>query len=136
MIIGEAGQAARAIWGDLGSDPGRVYGGGGGGGGQFKMDPQELATVITHWEDLQERLTEDGMKIDRILEALQIPPGGDSASGSYVSSGVDSVLALQAQNDSMKDYVKNYIKKLNLAKSGTVATDQDLSTTFNFNLET
>jgi hypothetical protein len=130
VIIGEAGEAARAIWGDLGESRGRVYGGGGGGGGSFKMDPQELATVIGQWEDLKEKLTADGMLIDQVANSLGIPPGGDAASGSYVSSGLDSILALKAQNDSMKDYVENYIKKLNVAKSGTVATDQDLSSSF------
>lgn len=131
MIIGEAGQAARAIWGDLAESRGRVYGGGGGGGGSFKMDPQELATVISHWEDLLDRLTEDGMKIEKVADSLRQPPGQDTASGGYVNSGLDSILALKTQNDSMIDYVKNYIKKLNTAKSGTVATDQDLSTSFN-----
>jgi len=130
VIIGEAGEAARAIWGDLVADRGRVYGGGGGGGGSFAMDPQELATVIGQWEDLQEQLTEDGMLIDDVTNALSAPPGQDAASGSYVNSSLDSVLALKAQNDSMKEYVANYIKKLNTAKSGTVATDQDLATSF------
>lgn len=130
MIIGEAGEAARAIWGDLGESRGRVYGGGGGGGGSFKMDPQELGVVISHWEDLLDKLDKDGLKIEKVADALMMPPGQDAASGGYVSSGLDSILALKAQNDSMKDYVDNYIKKLNIAKSGTVATDQDLSTSF------
>jgi len=129
VIIGEAGEAARAIWGDLGADRGRVYGG--GGGGSFAMDPHELGTVIGLWEDLQEKLTADGTKIDSVLDALQNPAGQDSASGSYVNSSFDSVMALKAQHDSMVKYVDNYIKKLNTAKSGTVATDQDLSTSFN-----
>lgn len=128
MIIGEAGEAARAIWGDLGESRGRVYGG--GGGGSFKMDPQELETVISHWEDLLDKLTADGLKIERVADSLRAP-AQDTASGGYVSSGLDSILALKTQNDSMMDYVKNYIKKLNIAKSGTVATDQDLSTSFN-----
>jgi hypothetical protein len=130
VIIGEAGEAARAIWGDLGESRGRVYGGGGGGGGSFKMDPQELGVVIGQWEDLQEKLTADGMLIDDVANALTAPPGQDVASGGYASSGLDSVLALKNQNDSMKEYVANYIKKLNTAKSGTVATDQDLATSF------
>ena len=130
MIIGEAGEAARAIWGDLGESRGRVYGGGGGGGGSFKMDPQELATVIGQWEDLLDKLTKDGLQIEKVADSLRKPPGQDTASGGYVNSGLDSILALKSQNDSMKDYVENYIKKLNTAKTGTVATDQDLATSF------
>ena len=129
MIIGEAGEAVKAIWGDALSGPGRVYGGGGGGGGSFKMDPQELGVVIGQWEDLLDKLTEDGMTIRRVGD-VPVAPGKDSASNGYASSTSDSLLALRDQNDSMRKYVQGYIKKLKEAQTKTVATDQDLSDTF------
>jgi hypothetical protein len=130
VIIGEAGQAVQAVWGgDILGERGRVYGGGGGGGGRFEMDPEELASVIGLWEAELEKIVDDGHTIETILNAAKAP-GEDPVSGSYVSSTVDSITSLQAQNDSMRKYVQNYIKKLREAQTKTVATDQGLSETF------
>nr|WP_166640506.1 hypothetical protein [Amycolatopsis sp. SID8362] len=130
VIIGEAGQAARALWGDVFDTPGRVYGGGGGGGGQFKMDPEELKALIGQWEDVLDKIVDDGRKIREIAYASGIAPGKDPSSGSYASTTSDSVLALLRQNDSMRKYAQEYVKKLKEAQSKTVVTDQDLSDTF------
>nr|WP_225956521.1 hypothetical protein [Amycolatopsis lexingtonensis] len=130
VIIGEAGQAAQALWGDVFDTPGRVYGGGGGGGGQFKMDPEELKSLIGQWEDVLDKIVEDGSKIREIVLAGELAPGQDPVSGSYATTTGDSVLALQRQNDSMRKYAQEYIKKLKAAQSKTVVTDQSLSDTF------
>ncbi|MEQ0563325.1 hypothetical protein ABJI51_29965 [Amycolatopsis sp. NEAU-NG30] len=129
MIIGEAGQAARALWGDVFENAPRVYGGG-GKGGQFKMDPEELAAVIGQWEDLLDKVVDDGKKIERMTAAFGIAPGKDPASGSYADTTMNSLSALQQQNDSMRKYAQDYVKKLKEAQSKTVATDQSLSDTF------
>ncbi|MEV6443715.1 hypothetical protein [Amycolatopsis sp. NPDC051716] len=129
MIIGEAGAAAQALWGDVFDTPGRVYGGG-GKGGQFKMDPEELSAVIGQWEDLVDKIVDDGQKIRQIVQIGQLAPGQDPVSGGYASTSSDSVLALLKQNDSMRKYAQEYIKKLKEAQSKTVVTDQDLSGTF------
>ncbi|WP_284749346.1 hypothetical protein [Amycolatopsis sp. RTGN1] len=129
MIIGEAGQAVQALWGDVLNTPGRVYGGG-GKGGQFKMDPEELNTVIGQWEDVLDQIVEDGTKIQSLVYAPKLAPGEDTVSGSYASTTSDSIAALQRQNDSMRKYAQEYIKKLKAAQTKTVATDQDLSGTF------
>jgi hypothetical protein len=130
VIIGEAGQAVQAVWGgDILGERGRVYGGGGGGGGRFEMDPEELVSVIGLWEAELDKIVDDGHTIESILNAAKAP-GEDPASGSYVSSTIDSIISLQAQNDSMRKYVQNYIKKLKEAQTKTVATDQGLSGTF------
>ncbi|WP_086848110.1 hypothetical protein [Amycolatopsis kentuckyensis] len=130
MIIGEAGAAARALWGDVFDTPGRVYGGG-GKGGQFKMDPEELSAVIGQWEDLLDKIVQDGEKIrDLAAESGGAAPGRDPASDSYSSTSTDSVIALRKQNDSMRKYAQEYVKKLKEAQSKTVVTDQDLSGTF------
>ncbi|WP_414938870.1 hypothetical protein [Amycolatopsis sp. cmx-11-51] len=122
-IIGDAASAVKAVWGDLFTPPEpTVYGGGGGGGGNFEMSPEELKTVIGLWEDELQKVVDDGDKIDFILSDL-MPPGQDEASSSYVNSGVDSLLALQKQNDSMKAYIEGYIAKLEVARSKTMATD-------------
>ncbi|KFU82372.1 hypothetical protein SAMN04489729_1081 [Amycolatopsis lurida] len=123
-IIGDAASAIKAVWGDLTTpkEP-TVYGGGGGGGGGFEMSPEELKTVIGLWEDELEKVVKDGDKIDEILADL-MPPGQDEASTSYVNSGVDSLLSLQKQNDSMKVYIEGYIEKLEIARTKTMATDQ------------
>ncbi|MFD9893366.1 hypothetical protein ACFWY9_28820 [Amycolatopsis sp. NPDC059027] len=127
MIIGEAGRAAQAVWGIEPGQNGKVYGGGGsGGGGKFEMDPAELKAVIGLWEDQLKKITEDGQKIRGIADALR-PPGHDDASGSYVSTGGDSIAALQAQNDSMKAYVQGYLERLREAQSKTVKTDHALA---------
>jgi hypothetical protein len=130
VIIGEAGQAVQAVWGgDILGESGRVYGGGGGGGGQFRMDPEELASVIGLWEDELEKVIEDGRTIEMLVTA-SIAPGQDPVSSGYASSTGDSVASLQAQNDSMRKYVQNYLKKLKEAQTKTVATDQGMSETF------
>ncbi|MFE5571646.1 hypothetical protein ACFQ68_42055 [Amycolatopsis japonica] len=123
-IIGDAASAIKAVWGDLTTpkEP-TVYGGGGGGGGGFEMSPEELKTVIGLWQDELKKVSEDGMKIEDILADLR-PPGQDEASSSYVDSGVDSLLALQKQNDSMKEYITGYIAKLEIARTKTMVTDQ------------
>ncbi|KFZ81237.1 hypothetical protein ED92_13200 [Amycolatopsis sp. MJM2582] len=123
-IIGDAASAIKAVWGDLTTpkEP-TVYGGGGGGGGGFEMSPEELKTVIGLWQDELKKVSEDGMKIEDILADLS-PPGRDEASSSYVDSGVDSLLALQKQNDSMKEYITGYIAKLEIARTKTMVTDQ------------
>ncbi|MGW5721752.1 hypothetical protein ACWEVP_36645 [Amycolatopsis sp. NPDC003865] len=130
MIIGEAGQAVQAVWGgDILGQSGRVYGGGGGGGGQFKMDPEELASVIGLWEDELDKIVEDKDKITFIIASLQAP-GKDAVSNGYVSTTMDSLSALQAQNDSMLKYVQNYVKKLKEAQTKTVATDHGMADPF------
>ncbi|VVJ25304.1 Uncharacterised protein [Amycolatopsis camponoti] len=129
VIIGEAGQAAQALWGDVLATSGRVYGGG-GKGGQFKMDPDELSSVISQWEDVLDKIVEDGNKIQSLVYAPKLAPGEDAVSGSYASTTSDSIAALQRQNDSMRKYAQEYIKKLKAAQTKTVATDQDMSGTF------
>ncbi|WP_328454914.1 hypothetical protein [Amycolatopsis sp. NBC_00438] len=129
MIIGEAGQAAQALWGDAFANSAPVYGGG-GQGGQFKMDPAELNTVIGQWEDLLDQIVEDGQKIVRMTRNLKLAPAKDPVSASYASTTLLSLSALQNQNDSMRTYAQGYVKKLKEAQSKTVATDQGMSDTF------
>jgi hypothetical protein len=130
VIIGEAGQAVQAVWGgDILGERGRVYGGGGGGGGRFEMDPEELASVIGQWEAELDKIVDDGERIQNIMVMLEAP-GKDSVSGGYVSTSMDSLTALQDQNDSMRKYVQGYIKKLKEAQTKTVATDQGMADPF------
>ncbi|WP_439380443.1 hypothetical protein [Amycolatopsis lexingtonensis] len=130
MIIGEAGQAVQAVWGgDILGERGRVYGGGGGGGGQFKMDPEELASVIGLWEDELDKIVKDKERIRSIIDLIEAP-GKDSVSGGYASTTTDSLAALQMQNDSMLKYVQSYLKKLKEAQTKTVATDQGMADPF------
>jgi hypothetical protein len=128
VIIGEAGQAAQALWGDVFDSPGQVYGG--GKGGQFKMDPEELSALIGQWEDVLDKIFDDGQKIRELAGMSGVAPGRDPVSGSYVSTSADSIVALLTQNSSMRKYAQDYIKKLKEAQSKTVVTDQDLSDTF------
>lgn len=129
MIIGEAGAAAQALWGDVLDNAGHVYGGG-GKGGRFEMDPQELSTVISQWEDVLDQIVEDGNKINGLIYTPKLAPGEDAASGSFASTSGDSIAALQRQNNSMRKYAQEYIKKLKEAQTKTVSTDQGLSGTF------
>lgn len=122
-IIGDAARAVKAVWGDLTTPEPTVYGGGGGDGGGFEMSPEELQTVIGLWKEELDKITMDGDKIERILQDLQ-PPGTDDASSSYVDTGLESLISLQKQNDSMKQYVVDYIQKLELAKTTIMVTDQ------------
>lgn len=122
MIIGEAGRAAQTVFGDV-LPGGPVYGGSSGGGGRFEMDAAELESVIGLWQDQLEKITADARVIEEILAGLTAP-GPDPASSGYVTMGTDSLVALQSQNLSMKQYVQDYIKKLQAAKDKTVAADQ------------
>jgi plasmid maintenance system antidote protein VapI len=130
VIIGEAGQAVQAVWGgDILGEGGHVYGGGGGGGGKFQMDPEELASVIGLWEAELHKIVEDGDNIQIIMSAVKAP-GQDTVSGGYASTTMDSLMALQTQNDSMRKYVQEYVKKLKEAQTKTVATDQGMADPF------
>jgi hypothetical protein len=129
VIIGEAGQAAQALWGDAFENSAPVYGGG-GKGGQFKMDPEELNAVIGQWEDVLDKIVEDGNKIHGLVYTPKLAPGEDAVSGGYATTTGDSIASLMRQNDSMRKYAQEYIKKLKEAQSKTVVTDQDLSDTF------
>jgi hypothetical protein len=129
VIIGEAGQAAQALWGDAFANSAPVYGGG-GQGGQFKMDPAELNTVIGQWEDLLDQIVVDARTIERMRGNLAVAPGRDTVSGGYADTTMSSLAALQQQNDSMRKYAQGYLKKLKEAQSKTVATDQGMSDTF------
>lgn len=130
VIIGEAGEAVQTVWGgDILGQGRRVYGGGGGGGGRFEMDPAELASVIRLWEDELDKIVDDGKRIDRIIASMEAP-GKDAVSSGYVSTSMDSLAALQNQNDSMRKYVQEYIKKLKEARTKTVATDHGMADPF------
>jgi hypothetical protein len=129
VIIGEAGQAAQALWGDAFENSAPVYGGG-GQGGQFKMDPEELAAVISQWEDVLDKIVDDGARIQHLVVESGAAPGKDPVSGSFASASSDSIIALLEQNQSMRKYAQEYIKKLKEAQSKTIVTDQDLSDTF------
>jgi hypothetical protein len=130
VIIGEAGQAVQAVWGgDILGEGGHVYGGGGGGGGKFQMDPEELASVIGLWEAELDKIVDDKDRIRYILDLVQAP-GKDTVSSGYVSTTMESLSALQAQNDSMLKYVQEYVKKLKEAQTKTVATDQGMADPF------
>jgi hypothetical protein len=130
VIIGEAGQAVQAVWGgDILGEGGHVYGGGGGGGGKFQMDPEELASVIGLWEAELDKIVDDKDQIATIIGLVQAP-GQDTVSGGYVSTTMDSLSALQDQNDSMLKYVQEYVKKLKEAQTKTVATDQGMADPF------
>ena len=103
--------------------------GGGGKGGQFKMDPEELSAVIGQWEDVLDKIVEDGHKIRqprRRGERYGARQGSGQRKLRLDQSG-DSIAALLNQNDSMRKYAQEYIKKLKEAQSKTVVTDQDLS---------
>ncbi|QRP49642.1 hypothetical protein [Amycolatopsis sp. FDAARGOS 1241] len=126
MIIGEAGRAAQTVFGDVaGRAP--VYGG--GGGGTFEMDLAELDTVIGLWEDQLTKITEDAQTIRAISDNLRAP-GTDPASTGYAGTGLDSLRALEDQNESMRKYVQGYVEKLKAARGKTVAADQVAGDTF------
>lgn len=128
VIIGEAGQAARDLWGDVFENSAPVYGG--GKGGQFKMDPGELSAVIGQWEDLLDQIVHDGQAIERMRGNPALAPGRDSVSDSYAGTTMESLAALQKQNESMRQYAQDYLKKLKDARSKIMVTDADFATTF------
>ncbi|MCR6482143.1 hypothetical protein M8542_04920 [Amycolatopsis sp. OK19-0408] len=128
MFIGEAGQAAKDLWGDVFENSAPVYGG--GKGGQFKMDPEELSGVIGQWEDLLDQIVHDGQLIERMRGNPALAPGRDSVSDNYAGKTVESLGALQKQNESMRKYAQDYIKKLKDARSKMLVTDAGLATTF------
>jgi hypothetical protein len=126
LIIGEAGAAAQTVFGDL-AEQGPVYGG--GGGGSFEMDPAELDAVIGLWEDQLTKITQDAQTIRAISDSL-LAPGSDPASTGFANTGLDSLRALEDQNESMRKYVQGYLEKLKAARSATVANDAAGSDTF------
>jgi hypothetical protein len=85
--------------------------------------------VIGLWEDELQKIIDDSRRIDIIIGAMEAP-GKDAVSSGYVSTSMDSLTALQAQNDSMRKYVQEYVRKLKEAQKKTVATDHGLADPF------
>ncbi|RZQ63727.1 hypothetical protein [Amycolatopsis suaedae] len=128
VVDGAASKAARELWSGV-DTVGKGAAPAAGGGG-FEMTPEELTALIGLWEDELEKISQDTMTIEGIIAGL-VPPGTDPVSAGYVDTGIESLFALQTQNDSMRIYATEYVAKLKMAKQKTETKDADTADALN-----
>jgi len=129
VVDGAASKAARELWSGVDA-VGKGVAPAAGAGGGFELTPEELNALIGLWEDELEKISQDTMTIEGIIAGL-VPPGTDPVSAGYVDTGVESLFALQTQNDSMRIYATEYVAKLKLAKKKLETKDSDTADSLN-----
>jgi hypothetical protein len=98
--------------------------GGGGTGGQFMFASiGELDAVIAQWETQYDAITVDGDAIDQAAGFVE-PPAEDGMSVGQADATRQSLVKLKEHNIAMRDYAKEYIKKLKASRASMVNTDQ------------
>jgi hypothetical protein len=99
--------------------------GGGGTGGQFMFaSVDELNGVITQWQTELAAIEADGEKIRQAAGYIEAP-AGDSMSVAQADATTQSLNALQQHNDAMRDYAREYIKKLIASRDSIVNAEQN-----------
>lgn len=111
---------------DPGDRPYEPYGsaGGGGAGGNYVFtDLAHLDTIIARWQSVR-----DAVDANRRghLEAARIvyPPAEDPASVGQAEALVRSINAAREHNESVFDYAKRYVERLEAARAEYVATEE------------
>lgn len=93
------------------------------GGGSWSFDPDEIDAVLAEWKALAEELEKDQQSFSRVTGA-SYAPSGDMPSNEFMNSLNDGVYALEQSNMSMRDYVADFVAKLERAKNSIGESDQ------------
>ena len=93
------------------------------GGGSWSFDPDEIDAVLAEWKALAEELEKDQRSFSMVTGA-SYAPSGDMPSNEFMNSLNDGVYALEQSNMSMRDYVADFVAKLERAKNSIGESDQ------------
>jgi hypothetical protein len=93
------------------------------GGGSWSFDPDEIDAVLAEWKALAEELEKDHHGFLGLAHA-SYAPSGDMPSNEFMNSLNDGVYALEQLNMSMRDYVADFVAKLERAKNSIGESDQ------------
>ncbi|SFB61958.1 hypothetical protein SAMN05216266_12945 [Amycolatopsis marina] len=99
------------------------------GNASWEFDPDEIDSVISKWKALRDDVVGDRDAIRDMLE-MAIPPSGDDPSGTFVGDLQESLRSLLESNVSMLAYIQNFVEKLETAKAGIEAKDEENSNPF------
>lgn len=97
--------------------------GGQDGGGSFRLDTDQLQSLIGEWTGLQADLQAAEQKAQPLIHVAG--PGREGASGGVSRTINQSGAAYLKHNKEMQVYVEAYIRKLNDALHGHTANDQN-----------
>lgn len=98
--------------------------GGGGTGGTFMFASiADLDSVIAQWETELDAISKDGERIRRAAGFIQ-PPAQDGMSEGLAKATRDSLLALLKHNEAMRDYARDYVRRLRDSRQSMVNNDQ------------
>lgn len=121
--IGNAvGQVQQVYGGSMGAVGAAALGSDLGSGG-WEFTAEELESVIKKWKDLLDDVEKDRHKIRDIRRNLRSPPSDDDPTGAYYKKLIDGATAMEQSNDSMHSYIKDYISRLEDAKSELKESD-------------
>lgn len=93
------------------------------GAGGYRFDPDQMAAVISKWEELKEDLDADYAQLSSALQACQ-PPSMDQPAVANTRAVYASVQAAMNHNRSMWDYARRWVDNLRKA-NGTYREQED-----------
>lgn len=99
--------------------------GGGGTGGQYMFtSPEDLAAVISKWQDERDAIEADQATIVEAYYSIKNPAGDNMSQGQAEASKV-SLATMWEHNNAMLEYARGYIEKLQ-ASHLQMATNEDV----------
>lgn len=96
------------------------------GGGSWSFDPDEIDAVLAEWKALAEELEKDHHGFFGLAHA-SYAPSGDMPSNEFMKALNDGVYSLEQSNRSMRNYVADFIEKLERAKGSIEESDKSNS---------
>jgi hypothetical protein len=109
-------------------DPSQAGSGGGGasGPGGYKFDAETIAAKIKEWEQVRDKIAEDGLKLRLAAERVG-PPSDDDPARQQTMDTAKSISAAADHNIKMSQYAQSYIDSLRKANGTYVEQEDHLS---------
>ncbi len=93
-----------------------------GNGGSWSFNREEIEAVIADWKALAEELDEDRDHFVSMQQRSQ-PPSADHPSAEFMNALREGMSSLEDFNNSMRDYVAEFVDKLEAAKKSVIESD-------------
>ncbi|MEY7971547.1 hypothetical protein AB8O38_06045 [Saccharomonospora xinjiangensis] len=100
-----------------------------GHGGSWSFDEEEIDAVIADWKALAEELEADKTLLAPAQQGIHAP-SNDQPSVEFMNALHEGMDALAEFNNSMRDYVKEFVAKLEAAKKSIAGVDGDSADSF------
>jgi hypothetical protein len=115
-------RADRTVNRNVGAPP-PIVGGGGDNGGFFFTNLGDLDKIIKQLMSMSDRAYQHSQDLRSAKQAIR-PPAEDTASRDYAKAVQESLTLAVKCTSTLRDSLKDYIEKLNEAKSQMARTDQ------------